>query len=50
MDVTQVLNNIVLGLSRLGDFVKGYDAMWHVVAIVRSLPRFGSDLSASLSA
>lgn len=27
MDVTQILNNIVLGLHRLGDFVKGWESV-----------------------
>ncbi|MCQ9343704.1 hypothetical protein [Corynebacterium kozikiae] len=44
MDFTQILNNIVLGLSRLGDFINGYSAIHHVVAIVESLPYFGSSV------
>lgn len=37
MDLVQVLNNIVLGLSRLGDFVAGWDAIKAVAAAARGL-------------
>lgn len=43
MDITQILNNIVLGLSRLGDFVNGWVAAIQSYEIITELfPAWGS--------
>ena len=45
MDFTQILNNIVLGLSRLGDVVKGWEGFLQTVNVFKEADAWGSGLA-----
>ncbi|MCQ9352499.1 hypothetical protein NQ015_05695 [Corynebacterium sp. 153RC1] len=45
MDFTQILNNIVLGLSRLGDVVKGWDNILNTLFLFKDTAAWGSGLA-----